>query len=199
VFPVGVQSGHGGNVAAFAVRAASGSQRRPDAAGSGAHSDARVLDLGKFFEPAVAVKNDADATTHDLQVETRDYATGRRVGIAQPRARRAAALRAHRRGKRRPAGDRLLLGRPIQSGGCHVRRRALRHDAVVADAAGAEFMQLATRAPEGPGREFYVWGREQGMHADTEFVRFRFRSSGPAAKLVFRAMTIFSRESAKAA
>lgn len=76
VYPWVLMRGHAGQITGLATRAASGTARVPALLAAGA--DKRVLDLSAIFEPAVNVKDDADGSTHQLLVESRDYPTSPR-------------------------------------------------------------------------------------------------------------------------
>jgi hypothetical protein len=53
--------------------------------------------------------------------------------------------------------------------------------------------QLAGVAPEDDGRRPYNWS----VNKRGRFIRFRFRSSAPAAKLVIRNLELFTRVSGR--
>jgi hypothetical protein len=66
--------GHGGSARAFAVRSGS-TTRQPDLLGAVGR---RVESYRSVFDPEGAVKDDADGTTHALQVTTRTFTVGTR-------------------------------------------------------------------------------------------------------------------------
>lgn len=69
--------GHGAKSAAFATRSTSPTRRPALLAVSGPSGNGRIMDLTQAWAPVSAVKNDADATTHQFSLTTRDYPTGR--------------------------------------------------------------------------------------------------------------------------
>lgn len=187
VFPWTRLAGHGGNVTALASRAVTGANRAPKLLGAGA--DSRCLDLSSFFEPSAAVKNDADATTHKLIVETRDFRTGRQ-GVQNTVTR--ARLRY------------VLLDAASDNPGVifYYSTGKLQGDAAVwgtgvwgsftwADSALGEYVLAAGVAPEDDGREPYTWA---SFSARAEFVRFRIESSGPCATFTVRELELAVRD-----
>jgi hypothetical protein len=194
VFPWSFFSGHGGNVACWAVRAAGGSQRLPDLLGVARGSDARVVKAGSFFEPSATVKNDADATTHNLDVVTRDFETG--GGIFNLVRMLKLWYELIDAASDNPTVKVYYSTGPEQAG-------VPKWGAVTwglftwFSSDLAEFVLLANQAPESDGRMPYVWSGDQGMHAHTRFIRFRIRSSGPAARVVLRSLTAYVRLSAR--
>jgi hypothetical protein len=64
--------GHGGTALGFTQRSSQGS-RRPQLLSANA---ARVVDMSGAWQPIATIKNDADGTTQQFQVTTRDYASG---------------------------------------------------------------------------------------------------------------------------
>ncbi len=73
-------SGHGGQMAAYAVRAGDLSTARlPGLLGADSNlvgGGGRVEDCSAFFTPTAAFKKDGDGSTHTMNVETRDFGTG---------------------------------------------------------------------------------------------------------------------------
>ena len=65
----------GGEITAFAVRR-SETTRDPLLLGAEARATSRVVNCTGYFAPSADNKNDADGSTHEFQVTTRDYATG---------------------------------------------------------------------------------------------------------------------------
>lgn len=187
-------TGHGGNTLALTVRAAAGAQRLPELIGVARGSDAKVLKLGSFFEPAAAVKNDADATTHNLDIITRDFETG--GGIFNLVKMLKLWYELVDAATDNPVFNVYFATGPELPGlpkfGV-VNWNAINHF----DSSLAEFSQLANAAPKSDGRLPYVWGPDQGLHAHTRFIRFRIRSSGPCSRAVLRSLAAYLRLSAR--
>jgi hypothetical protein len=162
VFPWSFFSGHGGNVACWAVRAAGGSQRLPDLLGVARGSDARVVKAGSFFEPSATVKNDADATTHNLDVVTRDFETG--GGIFNLVRMLKLWYELIDAASDNPTVKVYYSTGPEQAG-------VPKWGAVTwglftwFSSDLAEFVLLANQAPESDGRMPYVWSGDQGMRS----------------------------------
>lgn len=190
--------GHGGNMCAVAVRAASGSQRLPDLIGFSRSGDAKVLKLGSFFEPSATVKNDADGTTHRCSLDTRDYRTSGQNGGAVRNLVRMARLRYILIDA---ASDDPKINAYYSTGSPNAAPPlwgvATWNDFTWPDPATAEYNLLSGQAPESDGRLPYVWAAEQGLRAHTEYVRYRFETSGPCALAKFLEVVTFARQSGK--
>lgn len=192
VFPWSFADGHGGNVACVAPRAAAGAQRLPDLLGVGGP---RVLRLGGFWEPTAAVKNDADGSTHNLDLVTRDYATGA-DGIFNLVRLLKLWYELVDAGSDDPTLSVYYATGPEQAG-LPKWGEVTWGEFTWFDSSLAEFVHLASNAPESDGRQPYVWGPDKGMSAHTRFIRFRVRSSGPSAKLALRSLAFYSRLSGR--
>lgn len=73
-FPWSRFTGDGGEIRAFAVRSVS--QKEVILLGAQAREPSRLLSCSAFLEPTSAVKNDADGTTFNFDLITRDFETG---------------------------------------------------------------------------------------------------------------------------
>lgn len=75
VYPWCHFTGDGGDVPALAVRASTDPQQ-PELLGVQSSEPSRVVDCSGYFDPSAANKNDADGSTFDLDIVSRDYETG---------------------------------------------------------------------------------------------------------------------------
>jgi hypothetical protein len=184
--------GHGGNVTALALRVGGpASARSPNVLAASKATAGRVLKLAGCWEPSAARKNDADASTHQWRVETRDVATGngnlntvRRVRI------RYELLDAASDDPKINAYYSVgapVAGQPLWGG-------VLWGSFSWGDATLDEFAQLAGQAPEDVGRTPYTW---VGWAARTRHIRTRFQCSAPCQDLVLRSVEWFVRRAAK--
>lgn len=191
IFPWTAMRGHAGQVAALANRAASGVQRNPKLLAAGV--DKYVLDLSYVFEPAIAVKSDADATAHQLILETRDYRTSARGARNQNTVQR---MRARYVLVDAAADNPTIVAYysvGVLQGNLTLWDAFLWGTGTWVDTSLAEYVQLTGGAPEDDGRKPYAWS---GWAAKTQFVRFQLRSSGAAASCAVREVEAFVRESA---
>jgi hypothetical protein len=191
VFPWSHFDGHGGKVAAFAVRSTPGAQRLPDLLGAGRSADARVLKLGRFFEPQAAVKNDADATTHAFTLETRDFQTGADRTFNLVRMVRV-------RYQLEDAGSDFPVLTLSYSTGRQMTNLPLWGTAVWGsfnwpDPSLADFSLASGGAPASDGRIPYTFRVE----AHGQFVRYRLSCTRPCARLVLRSIESHVRQSAR--
>lgn len=193
VFPWTRADGHGGEVTALARRVgAPGSTRSPVLLGAG-RGDTRVLNLSGFFEPSAAVKRDADATTHQFVVETRDYPTGKGRNANEVRRARVRYELVD------AASDNPVVTLGVSVGeltaGTPLWGASTWGGTTWASSSEAEFVLLEGSAPESNGRRPWAWriGRR------TQYVRYRITVSLPCSRAVLRSIESFTRESRKAA
>jgi hypothetical protein len=190
VFPWSHFDGHGGKVTAFAVRMTPGSQRLPELLAAGRSADARVLKLGRFFEPQASVKNDADGTTHWFQLESRDFPSG------APRTSNLVRMVRVRYELTDAASDDpfmvLAYSVGMQTPGLATWGTALWGVATWPDPAQIDYTQASGSARESDGRLPYTFRVER----DAQFVRVRLTCTKPAAKLVIRSLEFHARQSA---
>ena len=182
--------GQGAQIAGLDVRVTSAT-RTPALLGAGLTAAARVTDLSTFFEPAAAVKNDADGTTHAVLIETRDYPTNpKSFNLNHVRRLRA----------RYELVDAASDGPTIiayfstgTTGGVVLTQWGSFNwgGANWSDATLAGFTQLAGQAGVSDGTIPYVWL----FTKRTRFIRARLVSSGPAASLTLRSLEWFLRQS----
>lgn len=191
-FPWTRFDGHGGNVAAFAVRIGLAA-RQPLLLGASRAAASRVLDCSAFFEPAAAVKNDADGSTHQFDLVTRDYPTGDPASLVRNLVRR---LRCRYELIAAPGDDPTLLAYysvGTLEGDVSLWGTFLWGTDPWSDIAGAEFVQLPNQAPADDGRRPFAWR----LQARTRIVRYRLISTDPAARLVIRSLESVVRPSPK--
>jgi hypothetical protein len=75
LFPWSHFTGDGGEITTFFTRATSDPQQ-PKLFGCQAREPSRLVDCSGYFDPRAAIKNDADGSTFNLDIITRDYETG---------------------------------------------------------------------------------------------------------------------------
>jgi hypothetical protein len=75
IYPWTHFTGDGGETACYFVRSSIDPQQ-PKLLGAQAREPSRLVDCSGFFNPSAAIKNDADGSTFDLDIITRDYETG---------------------------------------------------------------------------------------------------------------------------
>jgi hypothetical protein len=190
VNPWTFMEGHGGNVAGVALRISADAERDPELLGASRGTDARVLLLGKFFEPDGSVKIDADDSVHDLSLETRDYGTGTGRRRNRNTVRRAAVFY-------ELWGDDPHLRLEVSDGRAPDLSSTPKWDEVEwdffewADEELAEFTVVSGTAPPSDGRAPYSW--EINRHA--VWVRYRLTSSGAIGNLKIRSIESMSRPS----
>jgi hypothetical protein len=192
VYPWTFMEGHGGNVTALTVRASSGSARLPRLLAADRSEGARVLELSSFFTPGETFKLEADASVHNLTLETRDYRTG------DPRRRNRCTVR-HMALFYELLGDGPLLtlevsdGRaPDQTTGGGVWGENWdEFDWATNDS--AQYEPVVGAAPVSDGRAPFVFR----INRHTVYIRYRLKSSGVIRKLVIRSLESFTRQSEK--
>jgi hypothetical protein len=193
VFPWTFMEGHGGNVAAVALRVSSGAQRLPRLLGADRSSGARVLDLTSFFTSGESSKAEADGSVHDLTLETRDYRTG------DPRRRNRCTVR-HMALFYELHGDGFVTlevsdGRaPDQEGSGGGQWGDLWGSFVWATDVTVQYDSVVGVAAASDGRRPYTWPK---INRHTVYVRYRLKSSGAMRKLVIRSIESFTRQSEK--
>lgn len=183
-----------GDVSAFAVRTGgSASPRAPKLLAASQASSSRVLDCTGFFGPDVDRPSEPDGSVHDLDITTRDYPAKDGRGYATVKK-----LRVRYELKDAGSDDPSLLAY-YADGAQDNTGLAVWDDAVfdtdlwVDDLAG-DWVQLEGAAPEDEtGRFPFPWP----VNKRSRFVRFRLRSSRPAARLIIRTVELFARPSAK--
>ena len=182
IFPWTFMSGHGGEVRGVAVRVGQTTQS-PVLLGAGA--DGRVLNLSSWFTPGAGFKNDADATTHDLIVETRDF----RVNPAGARNRSTVRRVRISYELTDAASDDPVVQAFVGTGvdiGSDAAWGAVNWGSFEwGDSSLEDFTALAGQAPEAQLVTPYTWR----VNRKSEWVRYRFQSSGPSSKMILRAVT----------
>ena len=192
IWPWVFLTGHAANVTAVATRVAHGSQRSPALLGAG--TDRRVLDLSGMFEPAAAVKNDADGTTHALIVETRDYRTSLSGALNRNLARKLRA----RYELVDAASDNPTIRAYVSTGRATATTQSLWGTMVWGTDAWGDssldlFEPLGGLAPEADIRAPWTWV----VNRKSEFVRFRLETVGAAASCSLRSIDVAVRQSRK--
>lgn len=184
VFPYSRFDGHAGQVRALAPRqTAQGTELR--AAGV----DGRVLDVGVCWQPLAARKLDADASAFKWRVDTRDYGAAKagNQGLV-----RFARLQYELVGA--GADDPTIkcyasTGAP--EGGVPLWGEVAWGAFTWGAAPPGSFALLAGQAPEDDGRKQFSWIVNQ----EGRYVRFRFETDDPCARLVLRAVGFDARVS----
>lgn len=181
--------GQASQLAGLDVRVTSAT-RTPALLGAGLTSAARVTNLSSFFEPAAAVKNDADGTTHQALVETRDYPTNEKslnLNHVRRLRLRYELVDAASDGpsittyfSTGQAGQSLTSWGQFNWGG-----------ATWMDSTLGPFTLLSGAAPASDGTTPFVWL----FTKRTRFIRARLVSSNPAASLTVRSVEWFLRQS----
>lgn len=182
IFPWTFASGHGAEVRGLSVRVGQTTQA-PVLLAAGA--DGRVLNLSSWFTPGTAFKQDADATTHDLIVETRDF----RVNPAGARNRSTVRRVRISYELTDAASDNPVVQAFVGTGtdqGVDAAWGAVNWGSFEwGDTSLEEFVALAGQAPETNLASPYTWR----VNRKSEWVRYRFQSSGPSSKMILRAVT----------
>lgn len=181
-------TGHGGNVLCAATRSLVGA--RPHLL-AGSAAAARLLTLDPT-EPGAATKNDADSTTPQFLVETRDFPTGQNNANLVRRMRsRYEMVDA--------AADHPTIQAYVSRGSQDLTSVA-KWDQVTwdnfawaADTAGSLYTLLMNSAPVDDGRQPFTWDVE----TRARYIRFRLQSSQPVAKLTVRDVILYTRPSKK--
>lgn len=189
-------AGHGGTSVGFAQRSAGGATRQPQMLSAGG---SRVLDVSGAWVPTGTNKYDADGTTPIFELVTRDYITGglRKNLVKKIRLRYdlndaatdSPTVQAY------SSFGQVVTGNPLW--GAVTWGSFLWGGSTV-----EQFSQLTLPTPNAPastGIDPNVWQvipTESGVRA--RFVRFKFSSSTPCAKMVVRSLEIFVRPGGRA-
>jgi hypothetical protein len=185
-FPWSRFTGDGGQCPAFAVRQTA-SAPAPKLLGAQKSSPSRVVNCSAFFRPDATFKNDADGSTHDLDIITRDYGDGTRNLFRKLRTRY----------KLIDAGsDGPTLTFDFSDGAIEGDTSGALWDEAIWDtdlwAAESDetiFANLACDAPVSSAREWH----KCRVNEKALFGRFRIRTVGPSALCVIRGVEIQSR------
>lgn len=204
-FPWTRFSGYGSKVLAFAARG--GQTSRPDLLGGSSVTD-KMLQL-RYTEPSIDTRLEADSSQFTFKLETRDHRVqpDEGKGIVRRCRLRYELLNAVPFGSKAP-GDYpkiagyVSVGAPVAAGAQY--DVALYNTDVYASADVSEFVAMRGSAPEDDGRNPFTFtpGTDLGNGmlpggVRARYVRFRFQSSEPAAKLIVREWTFWTRQSHK--
>lgn len=189
IYPWTRIGGSAANTISLAPRVGTGTQRQPKLLAAERATTDRVLDLSGLFEPGVSNKNDHDATTHDLVVDTKDYGDGTREFFTKK-------LRLRYELEDAASDDptlSLYYSVGVLEGSTALWDSALWGTGVWAAEGDLSFVQASGQAPEDDGRDPYVWR----INKTNRFIRFRIRSNRPAKRLALRSLTLDVRPSGK--
>jgi hypothetical protein len=156
---------HAGTSRAFAERIGA-TTRQPRLLGL---NGLRLTNLSECFVPTSSNKNEADASTHNLTIITRDYAT-RRTGTTVWKYLRARFELTDAATDNPTFTLEYQLGPP-----------------------SGTWTAISGAAAESDGTDDYEWAPD----ARSQAIRFRIKSSGPAAKAVLRSLELFYRQSGR--
>lgn len=188
VFPWTWLTGSGVNVVGYSVR--SGTGQLPKLLGAGLQTSARVLDCSGYFEPSAGVKQDHDGTNFEYDLTTRDYTPDRLNVDALVRKLRLRYEMFDAASDNPTITAFYSVGRQQpQTGG----NWGENWGTLIWSDALTDEVQMAGQAREDDGRTPYNWA----VNKRARFIRFRFRSSAPVAKLVVRNLELFSRASGR--
>lgn len=190
VWPWTRLAGHAAQSAGFVGRVGA-STRQSALLSAGTTSASRVTDVSGLFEPSASNKNDADNTTPQWTVVTRDYQTGQSTNTNQVRR-----LKARYELVDAATDDPMIqayysTGAIQQSGATW--GTSFWGTGTWTDSSAGEFVLLSTSAPEDDSRGVYPWQVEKR----TRFIRFRLQSSNPAARMLLRSIQILIRPSVR--
>lgn len=187
VFPWTRLTGNGAKVPALTIRVGT-TTRQPKLLASSRLSAGRILDVSGWFAPTATIKNDHDATTHTLTLETRDFATG---SLNKNLVKRVElGYRLYDAASDNPLISADFSDGAIQSVGSFWGS-AFWGSGFWTDSTGSQYDSLSGQAPEDDGRTPYVWSvRRRARH-----VRFRFRCQYPTSDLTLKTIRIFTRPS----
>lgn len=188
---------NGGRIAAYAVRQPESAE--PILLGAEADASSRVVNASDYFEPEAANKNDADGTTHEFRVTTRDYPTGSNTKNSVRFVRTRYELEDastddpqldidYGTGARVFGAAEWGLGEWGVGFGPEVNGSLQPWGSVES----AELADLGCPAPEDPTGTTLHRCR---VNSNTRHVRYRYRCNDPAAKLVLRSVESFIRPS----
>jgi hypothetical protein len=187
VFPWTWLAGSGANVAGYSLRS---SGPIPKLLGAGRQATARVLDCSGYFEPSAVVKQDHDATNFEYDLMTRDY-TPDRLNIAalvRKLRLRYDLFDAATDDPTISAWYSIGVLNPVSGSNWGEN-----WDSLVWSGDASVESPLSGQAPEDDGRDPFAWD----VNKRARQIRFRFRSSAPAGKLVIRNLEFFSRVSGR--
>jgi hypothetical protein len=197
-YPWSRLSGHGAKVLAYIAR--NQQTARPDMFG-GSSASARLLQL-RYTEPSSATKLEADGSRILYTLETRDYRVQGDEGKGTVRRCRLRYELTDAATDDPHIGGYASMG-AAPTGGA-VYDTALYDAATYTDGSLTAYKAMQGSAPEDDGRAPFTFHPGDapgsgfmpgGMRG--RFVRFRFQSSDPAAKLVLREWTFWTRPSRK--
>jgi hypothetical protein len=193
IYPWSWQTGSGANVFAFASRTITSPNNKEILIGAGKAAAGRVLNLSGYFAPSGLLKNDHDATTHQLVLETRDYPTGR-LNKALVKA-IELTYRLIDAATDNPTISAEFSDGQQQTSGSFWGSAFWGTGTWTSDS-GSEYTALEGLAPEDDSRNPKFW-RLFGRRARTEYARFRFRSNGPSSELTIKTIELFTRANRK--
>jgi hypothetical protein len=193
VWPWTRVEGYGGNMAALTVRVGvSGSARQPVMFGAPNNASARLANMSAMFTPDVPYAKDADGSTHEMSVVTRDYSFGHQPDFV-----------------RRVRVNYVLTGLEIDAPRLQMQvatgPEAVQGDVPLWDVAqwdvdfwtgetGGEYGALDGTAPPDDGRQPWAW--QVGSH--TRSIRYRVVSAGAPGTMVVRGVTTVHRQNRSA-
>jgi hypothetical protein len=188
-FPWSRFTGDGGEIACYAVRSTT-DPREPTLLGAQARTPSQVVDCSAYFDPDAAHKNDADGSTHDFALITRDMETG---GMASNSIR---SLRL--RYELVDAADDHPIVKVYWSDGSLEGGGPMwdevnwdEFDYASDDDGGAIFNSVDTDGPVSDGRRRYKFH----INKKLPYGRFLIKTSGPAASFVLRSLEMVVRPS----
>lgn len=181
--------GHSGTSVGFTTRSTSGAPTPKLLSASGK----RVLNLSDCFNPTGSNKNDADGTTHQFSLITRDYTTG---GLNKNLVKKIR----FRYELTDAASDSPTLTAYYSTGAVNSSNPSWGASTWGAFQWGAssveQFAQIDTgTAPTSTGSDPYVWPvrtTESGVRP--RFARFKFLSTSPCATLRVKSLEVFIRQ-----
>lgn len=186
VYPWARLRGFSGRVAAFAVRTGTGATVR-DPRLLAASDEGRVLDCNSFYGPALTAQEEPDGSDILTSLDTRDYATG--DGVTANVTRRVL-LRRELKGAGSTISGFYSLAGDEESLGSVAAWDIAEWDVDVWPGGELEeggWVPLDGLAGTDDGRGLHSWP----INKRSRFIRYRFRSSDAASKMVVR--TIESR------
>lgn len=157
-------SGDAATSAWMATRGSSGTARRPQLLSV---YQLRLQDLTGTFTPTSSNKNDADGTTFPFEVVTRDYTTG---------------------GLRNNLVKKVRLGYELVDAGSDNPTITA---AYATGGASTSFTTLADVAGETDGASTEIFNMGE---VRPRFIRFKFRSTSPAARMIVKSVEVMSRQ-----
>ena len=193
VFPWTRFNGFAGDCSAVTTRIGqSSAARQPVLLGASNATNGRVLNLSSMFTPDTPYAEDADGTSHDLDLITRDFPLNQVPDLV-----------------RRVHMDYVLTGQdvsePFVVGAYAVGPEVVQGDSSLWDVmlwdadswtgpTGGEFRAMDGDAPRDDGRNSWTWT----LQSHTKTIRYRFVSSGAPAILTVRGITTVHRQNRSA-